>query len=170
MKYETYICTHEWEIIAEVFEFEKYFRGEYEHDIRLRLYREAWEGNIPPHHRLEFHRNGLIHNAKIYGKGSDKKIAIGTYKENALLTLRFAHWAYSQIGYFGSCVILMVIENTQEAYISGDRTDLGLVSLSDEVKVERESNSWELLNNHQEIVSSMMDELMNFFGFYKYLW
>jgi len=49
MKYEVYINYRDWEIIAETFEFEKYYRREYEHPLKnVSLFtREAWKGNIP---------------------------------------------------------------------------------------------------------------------------
>jgi hypothetical protein len=50
MKYQIFICTHEWEIIAENFDFEKFFNDfeeEYDHTRKLGLTREAWNGDIP---------------------------------------------------------------------------------------------------------------------------
>ncbi len=47
MKYQIFICTHEWELIAENFNFEKFFAGEYDHERKLGLIREAWDGDIP---------------------------------------------------------------------------------------------------------------------------
>jgi hypothetical protein len=47
MKYETYICTHEWEIISENFEFEKFHNKQYDQEKKLGLTREAWDKDIP---------------------------------------------------------------------------------------------------------------------------
>ena len=149
----------------------KFIEG-YSHLPLIRQYNKfglAWHDvDSQPDHRLEFHRNGLVHNAQIYGKGHPKRLAIGYFKENSLLTLRFAHWVYSEIGYFGPVVILMLIENTKGAFFPGGETDIRFESLSDEIRVERENTSWQLLEDHREIVRSMLDELMNHFGHFKY--
>jgi hypothetical protein len=47
MKYQIYINYREWEIIAETFEFERYYNKEYEHRKNIAVARQAWEGNIP---------------------------------------------------------------------------------------------------------------------------
>lgn len=47
MKYEVYINYRDWEIIAEIFEFEKLNRGIYDQKKRLGFTRESWDGVIP---------------------------------------------------------------------------------------------------------------------------
>ncbi|MEO0093380.1 MAG: hypothetical protein ABIK93_02980 [candidate division WOR-3 bacterium] len=47
MHYQVNFNTSEWEIIAETFNFDKYYQGEYDSIEKLRLTREAWQGNLP---------------------------------------------------------------------------------------------------------------------------
>lgn len=56
MRYKTYICTHEWKIIAETFEFKKLNRSVYDQKRRSNLCKEAWNGNIP----LYLHDVGIL--------------------------------------------------------------------------------------------------------------
>lgn len=119
-------------------------------------------------HRIEVHRNALIHSANTYGKGEKKRLASGILKDDIFLTLNFAHWAYSQIGYFGQISIIVLIENTKDVLLPGIEPGTDLMSLSDEIRIERESYSWELYENSSKIGKSIMDELMNHFGHYEY--
>ena len=47
MKYEISLNSREWEIVAEIFDYNKFSAGLYDHKHRLGLYREAWQDNIP---------------------------------------------------------------------------------------------------------------------------
>jgi hypothetical protein len=61
MKYEISLNSREWEIVAENFDFNKFYAGLYDHKHRLGLYREAWSatshgGYIP----LYLHDVGIL--------------------------------------------------------------------------------------------------------------
>jgi|UniRef100_A0A7V3RH74 hypothetical protein len=47
MKYKVNLTSSEWEIIAEDFDFDKFYEGCYDDNQRLDLTREAWLGNRP---------------------------------------------------------------------------------------------------------------------------
>lgn len=121
-----------------------------------------------PQRRVEIHRIGLIHNANIYGKGESRRFASGILKEDLWQTLEFAHWVFSKIGYFGHVVVLLVMKETENALIIGKGPDSRFSCLSDEIRIERESYPWELLEISRRIVKSILDELMNHFGHYDY--
>jgi len=46
MKYKIWLTTREWELVAEIFDFDKFYNGEYD-DMPRYVTREAWQGNIP---------------------------------------------------------------------------------------------------------------------------
>jgi hypothetical protein len=47
MKYEIFLNSREYELIAENFDFDKYYQGLYDDETKFSLDREAWQGNIP---------------------------------------------------------------------------------------------------------------------------
>ncbi|MEO0092887.1 MAG: hypothetical protein ABIK67_01325 [candidate division WOR-3 bacterium] len=65
-KYEVYLSSREYEIIAEDFDFEKYYHGFYDSRMKLDLDREAWVGSTPLylHYIGTFEPNYLIEKAK----------------------------------------------------------------------------------------------------------
>lgn len=123
------------------------------------------------YNRLEFHRNYLIHHVTDYGRINKQWNSLVPFIDDAHLTfylliiLYFSDWAYNEVEYFGPLNVLLHIENTKNVSI----TKKGLPPCQNkEIIIEREINSWELKEKYVEIVKSIMDEFMNYFGGYEY--
>ncbi|MEO0092880.1 MAG: hypothetical protein ABIK67_01290 [candidate division WOR-3 bacterium] len=56
MKYTISLNSREWELVADEFDYQKFHLRQYDQAKRLRLYREAWQGNIP----LYLHDVGVL--------------------------------------------------------------------------------------------------------------
>ena len=125
--------------------------------------------------RLEVHRNYLIHHVEDYGRIYDKWALPVSYIADKhltsyfLLTLYFSDWAYNEIDYFGPLNVMLQIANMKNIRLfGGEISDIWPLCVSQRIEIEREINSWELANKYVEIVKSMMDEFMNYFGRYEY--
>jgi len=132
----------------------------------------VWKnGSLPPKHRLEVHRNGLIHNVKNYGSfNEDGKIrfAVNDFTGSILLTLEYASCFYEEIGYFGPLTAMIALFNTK-GICTGSYESTWYYTESKNIKIERECNSWELKKNIIIITRGIMDEFMNCFGLKKYV-
>ncbi len=121
--------------------------------------------------RLEVHRNYLIHHVEDYGRASRNTDPSVFYISDKiltvylLLTFHFCNWVYSETNLFAPLSVLLHIKNT---------INLSLTKRyfppcqNEEILIEREINSWELKDKYLEIVKSIMDEFMNYFGHYEY--
>lgn len=156
------------------------FKGKYASPLpSTRYYTKfglAWEDRSTPFtHRLEVHRNGLVHHVDKYGvvyKDEKPFIRENFLAEHALMTLQFASWVYDQINYFGPVTILVLARKTRGVYpIAFLKNQLRWHienSRSKEIRIEREWPSWQLQNDYVEIVKGIMDEFMNHLGAYEY--
>jgi len=137
----------------------------------------AWYDSYNPKHRLEVHRNGLIHHAQNYGaKRSDKNYLRENYiGEHLLMTFQFAGWVFKKINYFGPATIILKCINTKNVLSvynfenTSRKFHKTLICYSESVKIERESSSWKLHSQAVEITKSIMDEFMNYFGYHKFI-
>ncbi len=127
------------------------------------------------YNRLEFHRNYLIHHVGDYGRvnkhwNSPVPFIADTHLTTyLLLTLLFSDWAYNEIEYFGPLNIMLLVENMKNIHLYRGADPEGWPKcVSRKIEIERETNSWELKDNFVEIVKSIMDEFMNYFGRYEY--
>ncbi len=121
--------------------------------------------------RLEVHRNYLIHHVKDYGRVSRNTTPPVIYINDQiltvylLLTLYFCNWVYRETNLFTPLSVLLHIENTKNLSVAKKCFPS---CQNKEIIIEREVNSWELKDKYLEIAKSIMDEFMNYFGYYEY--
>ncbi len=133
-----------------------------------------WSEN-DSYNRLEFHRNYLIHHVDNYGRVNEHWDTPFPFIDGdhltfyLLLTLLFSDWAYKEIEYFGPLNIILMIKKIKNIYLyRGRDPEVWPKCVRKKMEIERETNSWELRDSFLEIVKSIMDEFMNYFGRYEY--
>jgi hypothetical protein len=128
-----------------------------------------WSGEDPT---IEVHRNGLVHFARVYGSFHEnentKLIEADTLAYDLLQTIQFADEIYSTYEFVGKVkIILRAINTLNSKIVTGGhlphyewRPKCG----AEEICIEREWDSWRLMEDYLEIGKSIMDEFSNYYG------
>ena len=121
---------------------------------------------------IEVHRNGLVHFARVYGSLRETKntklIDVDTLASELLQTIQFADKIYSTYEFVGKVKIILRVINTlnSKIVIGGpfQYREIRPKCGAEEICIEREWDSWRLMEDYLEIGKSIMDEFSNYYG------
>jgi hypothetical protein len=111
-----------------------------------------WSG-LKSFQKVEVHRNGLVH-------------FMSYVASDLLQTIQFAEIVYLKSGFIGKVKIILRVMNPVNSEIRvGDSPVLRESHKCDaeEIYIEREWDSWRLVENYLEIGKSIMDEFSNYY-------
>lgn len=123
----------------------------------------AWGNDV------EVHRNGLVHFTKNYGSMNEnmKLIEVDMIASNLLETIQFAGAIYSTYEFSGKVKIILRVINPHNSKIAkgGPHQHYERSSICDaeEIRIEREWDSWDLKRDYLKIGKSIMDEFNNYY-------
>lgn len=117
---------------------------------------------------IEVHRNSFVHCSRNYETTSGQydyhklwELYLGS---DVLRTIELASYLYTRFNYNGKVKIIVHISNCFNSRLDGRETSK---CDSEEIHIEREWDSWDLIDDKSLIGKSIMDEVCNHFGFWE---